>query len=132
MAVKGQKALQLAYEVLRQVEMQFPLDVDVGIAQRGSIWFFERHRSDGGSGSPILSFGTPVPMPRHLGAKLAAIDAVQTLLILGYGEPHQSHERMRKQLEVTATVDGALVRVTYLQPGDGARVEIAALPLALL
>jgi hypothetical protein len=132
MAVKGEKAQRLATEVLRQVSPHLPPTAEVVITQSGRFWYFERQQHDTLSASPILSFGTAFPLPRRIGGKLAAIDAVEAVLVLGYRELQESYEQVRKLLAVAADVDGEVVRVFYLRPSDHARMDIAALPLTLL
>lgn len=131
MAIKGAKAQRLADEVLRRVAPHLPPGGEVRIVVWGRTRAFEHGAPIGGSASPILSFGSPVPAPRRLAQRMAVMDAVETVLLLGY-ELDFSATRVRKQLAVTATIDGDLVRVSYQQPHDGARVELDPLPLALL
>jgi hypothetical protein len=78
MAIKGAKAQRLADEVLQRVSPHLPEDAQVTIVQLGSSRFLMRHIPNGGSVSPIVSFGTPVPLPRLVAAKIAAMDAVET------------------------------------------------------
>ena len=131
MAIKGTKAQRLAEEVLRRVAPHLPPGAEVSIVASGRTKAFAHGAGIPGGASPILSFGSPVPAPRRLAQKMAVMDAVETVLLLGY-ELDFSATRVRKQLAVTATVDGDLVRVSYRQPHDGARVELDPLPVALL
>jgi hypothetical protein len=130
-SIKGAKAERLAEEILRRLAPHLPPGGEVKIVVFGRSRAFEHGPAIGGGASPIISFGSPVPAPRRLAQKMAVMDAVETVLLLGY-ELDFSDTRGRKQFAVTATIDGDLVRVSYRQAHDGARVELDPLPLALI
>jgi hypothetical protein len=131
MAIKGAKAQRLADEVLSRLAPHLPPGAQVTIGTIGGTRAFQHGPPIGGSASPILSFGSPVPAPRRLAQRMAVMDAVETVLLLGY-EMDFSDAHLRKQLGVTATIDGDLVRVSFRQPRHGSRVELDPLALALL
>jgi hypothetical protein len=151
MAVKGVRAQELIAAVLIRVDPHLPPGVHVGMT-RHKKWLTLQRCAEGdirvgpfsatpdAQGRPIhmgnsavRALGAWIPfLPRQLSSRLAAQDAVETVLDVAYTVPGSNLGGI--VCDVQARSDGDVVRISYRRPGDEAdeRIHLDPIPLSLL
>ncbi len=141
MAVTGVRAQELISEVLNRLEPLLPAGRHVTMT-RHAKWLTLEHRvpftPQGGGGQygmSIRGLGVPIPfLPVHVRARLAAQQAVESVLDVAYAEG-QDWKPGSIDFAVKATVEGDTVHVSYRPPGEisaDERIHLGPIPLSLL
>jgi hypothetical protein len=145
MAVTGTRARDLLAAVLERVQPHLPPGVQVEVMWHEKGVLLRRTGSAGAAGvGGSQVFGARLPLvPRSLGHRLAARDAVEmvlrTVYVVSTGDPLDYRTGVRDpfdiDLDVKAISRHDSVIVSYRVPGEGdtaERVELDSIPNSLL
>jgi hypothetical protein len=152
-SLRGARAQDLVAEVLLRIDPLLPPGVRVEMTRHHKWLSLQRSAPDSKRVGPLImtpgpdghsghagmtgvpGIGPWIPfLPKRLRAKLTAQDAVETVLDVAY-DADTAARPGSTDFAVRATVDGDVVRVSYLPPGGiepDQRIQIDPIPIALL
>jgi hypothetical protein len=131
MALSGPRAQALLSEVMSLIRPHLPADVRVEMLAHKKWTTLAQNTPNGGYALTVRGIGPWPFLPPRMRARLAAQQAVETVLEVAYWVPDKGRSD-QQDFDVRAVITSDEVSVSYRPPGADARIELTPIPLSRL